>query len=63
MMDKQGITQAVAAAQRFVKLAGKIEYEKMGTVDGVASGPALRGELRRASLDLTRRLAELRRFR
>jgi hypothetical protein len=26
MMDRQGITQTVAAAQRFVKLAGKIEY-------------------------------------
>jgi hypothetical protein len=60
MMDRTGITQAVTAAQRFVKLAGKIEYEK---TDAVSSGPALRGELRRASLDLTRRLAELRRFR
>ena len=26
MMNRQGIAQAVAAAQRFVKLAGKIEY-------------------------------------
>ena len=60
MMDRAGITQAVVAAQRFVKLAGKIEYEK---TDEVRSGPVLLGELRRASLDLTRRLAELRRFR
>lgn len=63
-MNRTGIEAAVKAARLFLAYAEQVEYgdsaEYPHMREYVASGPKLTGGLRRASLDLTRRLAEMR---
>lgn len=63
-MTRQSIESSVAAAHRIIELASRVTYSRYHATpdhrDQANSGP-LTGELRRASMDLTRRLAEMRR--
>jgi hypothetical protein len=56
-MRKENIIEAQEEAERFVKLA---DYVYKELLEGDCS-PKLTGALRRASMDLTRALAEMRR--
>ncbi len=55
------IETAMDEAERFVDRARKALAEHAGDAFGLAAGSKATGALRRASLDLTRALADLRR--
>lgn len=57
-MKREKIEDATICAERFLELVAQVRYEEWHEP---ANGPVLRGALRRASLDLTRALAEMRR--
>jgi hypothetical protein len=56
-MTEETVTAAADAAQRFSDIAEQL----LASGHTYITGNALTGELRRASMDLTRRLAEMRR--
>ena len=60
-MKKQAIQEVESAAKRFLALTKTIRYgTESYSKDVPMNGGKLTGEIRRASLDLTRRLAEMR---
>lgn len=65
-MRRANIEEAAQAARRFLELAAKCDYEKAHPImqpnQNPTNSPKLTGELRRASMDLTRRLAEMRKL-
>lgn len=56
-MTKETVTNAMQAAYTFLEYAKRVEFHEAGFT---TSGPKLTGGLRRASMELTRRLAEMR---
>ena len=64
-MDRKKLATAVVEAERFIKLAGllpdAVSYESCGHSLVRDNFPREQGAIRRASMDLTRSLADLRR--
>ena len=60
-MDADKITQAKREAQRFLNAVGRVEAETSDARMAFITGTPATGALRRASMDLTRALADLRR--
>ena len=55
-MTQKTLVNAILEAQRFLKIARDVKYDKYGVEYGKASAAC-----KRASMDLTRALAEMRR--
>jgi hypothetical protein len=61
-MRIEAVEEAKVAARRFLTLADMLTYRTGGDANWVDSSPKLTGALRRASMDLTRALAEMRKL-
>lgn len=60
-MTNERINAAVAEAERFIALANDVQLERRADRLAESTGTRRSGSLRRASMDLTRALADLRR--
>jgi hypothetical protein len=60
-MDNAKLLAAVSEARRFIERAKTLDIARSGAKTPYASFPKEQGAVRRASLDLTRALADLRR--
>ena len=60
-MNATTLTAAVAAAERFLNFAAQLQAEQSNENAFCCCGTKVSGAARRASLDLTRALAEMRR--
>jgi len=58
-MNHKTVTQAIKAAERFIEAANQIEYHQTGDHKFINPGRPS-GTLRRASMDLTRSLTDMR---
>lgn len=61
-MTPEALKEAIAEAKRFIKVAEKVSIKRSNYNPKVSflTGPKETGAARRASMDLTRKLAELR---
>lgn len=59
-MTERGVIEALKACERFKDLSDKLLESVGSSYAWPTVGTSLSGEVRRASMDLTRRLAEMR---